>query len=334
MNMQKYGIALSIALIMAIGFTTCSSPLENGASASVTAVSYTVSDTAAFNQAIAEINADPFGGDYTITLTGGFASASIDFSPNAAKTITIKGDTLMRTISNNGSKALFTLRSGITLVLDNNSMLNGNSKSYSVVSVLSGGELIMKQGSEVIGAFASGIDIFGGTFTMSGGTISGNTASSSGGGVFVASNGVFAMSGGTISGNTSSYYGYHDSYYNYYSGGGGVYVAANGIFTMSGGTISGNTASSYGGGVFVASNGVFTMSDGTISGNIADSSYGGGVYSRGTFIKQGGGTIDDTNSASRGKVAYVYNGEKKRNTTAGPTDDLNSDISGSMGGWE
>jgi hypothetical protein len=55
------------------------------------------------------------------------------------------------------------------------------------------------------------------------------------------------MSGGKISGNTAS----ASSYY-YYSYGGGIYVGG-GAFTMSGGKISGNTSSSssYGGGVYV-----------------------------------------------------------------------------------
>ncbi|MDR2095242.1 MAG: fibronectin type III domain-containing protein [Treponema sp.] len=124
----------------------------------------------------------------------------------------------------------------------------------------------------------------------------------------------------------------------------GVYVGG-GSFTMSGGTISGNTtsssssssySSSYGGGVYVGS-GSFTMSGGTISGNTASYSYsyGGGVYvGSGSFTKTGGGTIDATNSAKNGKVAYVYSGDKKRNSTAGPDVNLNSNITGSAGGWE
>jgi hypothetical protein len=85
---------------------------------------------------------------------------------------------------------------------------------------------------------------------MSNGAISGNTVSSSGGGVHV-SGGTFTMSGGAISGNIAS------------GGGGGVLVKnAGGTFTMSGGAISGNTSPSAGGGVYVYNNGTFTMSGG------------------------------------------------------------------------
>jgi parallel beta-helix repeat protein len=66
---------------------------------------------------------------------------------------------------------------------------------------------------------------------MSGGTISGNTASSYGGGVYVSSSSTFTMGGGTISGNIAP-------------AGGGVYVDSSGTFTkQSGGTIYGADAS-------------------------------------------------------------------------------------------
>ncbi|MDE6350203.1 MAG: hypothetical protein K2K67_04285, partial [Treponemataceae bacterium] len=48
-----------------------------------------------------------------------------------------------------------------------------------------------------------GVNVGGsGTFTMEGGTISGNTATSNGGGVYVNGSGAFTMQNGTISGNT------------------------------------------------------------------------------------------------------------------------------------
>jgi hypothetical protein len=56
--------------------------------------------------------------------------------------------------------------------------------------------------------------------------------------VYVVNSGTFTMSGGTISGNTA----------NGRDGGGGVYN--DGTFTMQNGTISGNTATGNGGGVF------------------------------------------------------------------------------------
>jgi parallel beta-helix repeat protein len=195
-----------------------------------------------------------------------------------------------------------------------------------------------------------------GTFTMSGGTISGNTANDNGGGVYVYDNSTFIMSGGEISGNTSSYNGgggvcvYDNSTFTMsggtisgntssYSGGGGggVFVGDKCTFTMNNGTISGNTTASYGGGVFVV--GRFTMNGGEIRGNTANDN-GGGVYvSDGSFIKYGGGiiygsnatdTLKNTATTGDGHAAYVYlsfNSNRKRNTTAGESVTLNSESS-------
>jgi hypothetical protein len=146
------------------------------------------------------------------------------------------------------------------------------------------------------------------------------------------------MSGGEISGNTAS-----SSY-----GGGGVYVDSSGTFTMQGGEISGNTASS-GGGVYVYSSGTFTMSGGEISGNTASSSYGGGggvcVYSSGSFTKQSGGVIYGSNETGTGSdgndlkntagasgaaVYYYASTPKYRNTTVRLDQNLST---GSNANW-
>jgi hypothetical protein len=73
------------------------------------------------------------------------------------------------------------------------------------------------------------------SFTMNGGIISGNSATS-GGGVSINYYTLFTLVDGTISGNTAGY-------------GGGIDISNASIFIQAGGTISGNTASGYGGGV-------------------------------------------------------------------------------------
>jgi hypothetical protein len=121
---------------------------------------------------------------------------------------------------------------------------------------------------------------------------------------------------------------------------------------MSGGEISGNTANYFGGGVYISDSSysfTFTMSGGKISGNTA--TYGGGVYvsNNGTFTKSGGGTIygsNESNSALRntatsgdnyGHAVYVnsYSSPaKKRDMTAGPSVNMNSNYTGTANGWE
>jgi hypothetical protein len=167
------------------------------------------------------------------------------------------------------------------------------------------------------------------------------------------------MSGGTISGNTAS--AHNESY------GGGVYVQS-GTFTMSGGTISGNTASgvssAYGGGVCIGNNGIllgsgtFTMLGGNISGNTvsissSDSSYawGGGVwvYTYGqTFTKTNGvitGYGDDTINGNKvmnssgviqgngHAVNAVSSSVKRLEKTVTASHNLDSSQSGAAGGW-
>ena len=176
-----------------------------------------------------------------------FTQYNLGYSGKNNITITLRGVGANRTISSG-----FTVGSGATLVLDNNITLSQG------VAVNDGGSFIMNNGSAItsVSSYYNGVAIKYGTFTMNGGTISGN----SGRGVYVES-GTFTMNGGTISRNTTD------------RGGGGVSVGS-GTFTMTVGTISGNTAGR-GGGVFVE-RGTFTMSDGTISGNTARE--GGGVF--------------------------------------------------------
>jgi hypothetical protein len=218
------------------------------------------------------------------------------------------GGAAERAVSLSSQGSLLTVGQGVTLTLDNNVTLRGlDNNTAPLIKVNSGGILEMKIGSK----------------------ISGNSSSSSsyGGGVYVDGAGTFTMSGGEISGNSSS------SSYSSYSLGGGVYV--NGTFTMSGGEISGNSSSSssysLGGGVYV--DGTFAMSGGKISGNSSSSSYssyGGGVYVAGRFTKQSGGTIygsdHDTlkNTAVDGGHAVYVSGGRKRDTTVGEGVSLDS----------
>jgi uncharacterized repeat protein (TIGR02543 family) len=283
------------------------------------------------------------GGIYLLEVTDFYEDLppqTLSYSGKSNITIQLKGIGSARSVILSGSGLLFSIRSGVTLVLDDNVILSGtNNNTAPLVSVDMGGKLLMKQGSKISGnnssssygggvyvnggeisgntalpynsnSYGGGVYVNGGTFTMNGGEISGNTAfsynytdNSYGGGVYV-NGGTFTMNGGEISGNTASSYISNSNFY-----GGGVYVNG-GTFTMNDGEISSNTASS-GGGVCVDNDGTFTMSGGEISSNA--SSNGGGVYvdsnlvlGRGTFTMSGGEISSNTASSSSGGV-YVYN---------------------------
>ena len=187
--------------------------------------------------------------------------------------------------------------------------------------IMTGGRITNNTAQNGGGVYSSG------TFTMSGGTISGNTAkaisdTTGGGGVFVSS-GTFNMSGGSITDNTVT--GSDGS-------GGGAYVQS-GTFDLSGGSITGNSAVSNGGGVCLGDgtlnmsgsaaisrnttggygggvdmeDGSFTMTGGSITGNTTTSDSpnwcgGGGVFVYGGSFTMSGGSITGNNSVSGGGV--------------------------------
>ena len=139
-------------------------------------------------------------------------------------------------------------------------------------------------------AFGGGVYFEGGIFTMSGGTISANTANN-GGGVYVES-GEFTLSGGTIGGESAG---------NSAEDGAGVYFS-DGEFTIGGGSITYNTATGDGAGVHAWNSGTFTMTGGIISHNIA-ASEGGGIYLDIAFAMQGG--VISANNATEGGGIYM-----------------------------
>jgi len=214
---------------------------------------------------------------------------TLSYTGKSYITIRLTGGSAQKTVKLTNTGSLFTVGSGVTLEFGANIALQGNSGNNAPLVMVNSG----------------------GTFTMSGGKISGNTVTSSsysyGGGVYVSSGGTFTMNGGEISGNTVT----SSSSYSY---GGGVYVSQSSTFTMSGGEISGNTvtssSSSNGGGVYAG--GPFTMSGGKISGNTvtssSSSSNGGGVYAGGTFTMNGGeisgNTVTSSGATSSGATSY------------------------------
>ena len=110
-----------------------------------------------------------------------------------------------------------------------------------------------------------------GSFTMYGGTITGNHANGSGGGVCIeGTNGSFTMYGGTITKNSAT------------GSGGGVYVdGERSSFIMYGGTITNNSATGSGGGVYVGEETktyVWVGGNAQIAGNKAGTNKDSGIY--------------------------------------------------------
>ena len=194
-----------------------------------------------------------------------------------------------------------------------------STNQYAGPVVVNGGSMTMSGGT-IDGNTATEFNSAGGvlvntdsTFTMTGGTISNNSAKR-GGGVLVRENGQFKMpknSKGMISGNTAQVQSSSIEKPN--AGGGGVFVEDNALFEMEDGTITRNTTNGMGGGVATAvlneddktGGGQFHMTGGTISKN--EASCGGGVYSwsgKDRVVLEGGNIVNNT-AYNQGGGVYV-----------------------------
>lgn len=270
------------------------------------------------------------------TITAGITVADIS-SGNAARHVKITGSaaaaanaTLLRGVG--CTDDLFTVPAGSSLTLTNIT-LDGNGGN-----ITSDGSLVLNRGTLTVGSGAAlinnktststygggGVYNLGGTFTMTGGKISGNASDGyyGGGGVFNdydgTTVGTFNMTGGEISGNFAT-----DGAA--FSIGGGV-LNRDSAFVMTGGEISNNSAELYGGGVY-NSIGTFDMSGGKISGNSADL-YGGGVCNSSCTASMTGGEISGNSSGTHG--GGVFNDASSTLDLSGGT--FSDNISGARGG--
>ena len=150
-----------------------------------------------------------------------------------------------------------------------------------------------------------------GSFEMSGSScITNNKATSYGGGVHISyASATFTIKGGSITGNNA----YKSDYISTF--GGGVCVG-NGTFTMTDGSITGNNAA-YGGGVYTVNE--FKMSGGSITGNNAYksdyiSTFGGGVcVDSGIFTVSGEVTVTDNTKGGTKGADGKFTGDTKNN---------------------
>lgn len=152
----------------------------------------------------------------------------------------------------------------------------------------------------------------GGAVTMSGGAIDNNTCTypvtvdssnnvtgCAGGGIYT--NGDLTITGGSVSGNSASYFGGGITSQQMKDASGNLVVPK---LTITGGTIKGNklTDMTRGGGGGVWVNGTLTMTGGTIEGNTGVYGGGLGIQSDATIT---GGTIEGNTGLSGGGV-FVY----------------------------
>jgi predicted outer membrane repeat protein len=221
----------------------------------------------------------------TITLTSG----EIAF----AKSLTIEGgDTII--ISGNNTSRIFNLTSNGTLQLQNIILQNGNAGGGDGGCVLAatGSTLTLTSGTvQNCQANAGGGMAASGASTINvsaGSTVSGNTATVTGGGV--AAQTVNVTGGSIVTGNSAQF-------------GGGVALESGQINAS---TISNNTASTDGGGLWGIS--AVVTNGSVIAGNQATSGNGGGILFSGTVTVDGGSQIGQagTPNTAGGDGGGVY----------------------------
>ena len=157
-----------------------------------------------------------------------------------------------------------------------------------------------------------------GTFKMTGGEISANEATASGGGIHCGSDGTLDMTGGTVIGNSAVDCG---GIFNSGSkkltlknvriveniatkqGGGGFNNNDGGSATLTDCVIRGNRAAGNGGGLWNQKDASLTLNNCTIEGNTANE-YGGGVYTKGKLTLSGGSLTGNTVTSMGGGI-YV-----------------------------
>ncbi|MBQ9790125.1 MAG: hypothetical protein IJW24_00835, partial [Clostridia bacterium] len=216
-------------------------------------------------------------------------------------------------------------------VLNGGQILKNVGTTSSAVGVAMSGASSFQMNSGLIegnsttnaGVMGSAVRVAGGTFTMNGGEIR-NHQSLSGGAIYCSAN--FVMTGGVISGNTAT------------QNGGAIFVTkATATVLISGGVLEGNVAGANGGAIYgdqscvidisnssstpaslstnsavlggavYVSNATLSMDDGVISSN--SSSGGAGVYGdNGSVINVSGGVISLNSSSGDGAGIYGAEG--------------------------
>lgn len=175
-----------------------------------------------------------------------------------------------------------------------------NNAKFILCDCKGSGTITHSSGAKGKGVRVGGSSNTAATFSMYGGTISGNHADAqcwgAGGAGVEVQNGTFKMYGGTISDN------YDENTGSY--GGGGVCAHTSGTFTMYDGIISDNQSVTDAGGVMVWGGGAMNIDGGTIRDNTADEAGGGIRTNSYKFIISGNSVIENNTAVKGGGVYY------------------------------
>ena len=247
-----------------------------------------------------------------VTLYGGFAGyeSSLEDRDFVSNVTTLSGDLGLVDDDSDNAYTVVYCGEGVEAAIDGVLVTGGNAD----VSYTS---------SHLERAFGGGI-YNSGTLTITGSTLSGNSAYY-GGGIYNTEGGTLTVTGSTLSGNSASYQGggiinsgqvstmltISDSTLsgNSATDGGGIFNAGDEtILTITGSTLSGNSAEEYGGGIYNTMGGFISITDSTISGNSANE-FGGGILNVLAFTTVSSSLISENSSGSGGGGIFCEIGD-------------------------
>ena len=240
----------------------------------------------------------------SFTMTGGKITGNDAGSEGTAAAIRISDGTVRisggEISGNTAFKAPGMLVVGGNVTIEEGVLFTGN-RSHSLDSgtIHQTGGTVTMTGGEISGNKLRGLYLAGTNspvFTMEGGSIKNNQSYGRDGAGVRIGGGTFTMTGGEISGNDAG-----DS-----SSVGGLRVDS-GTVKLTGGKITGNKANGVGG-LAVMGGSVYTENF-EITNNVATVANGGGVYQNGGTLTLGKGTVISGNSARSGGGVFCISGD-------------------------
>lgn len=203
-------------------------------------------------------------------------------------------------VSNNSGGAVRNL--GENLLIEN-CTLTGNSANFAVVggrggALASSGSTTLRDSTvsqNSTNDLGGGLAVFSGTLEVFDSAITGNSSRSAGGLHLIYSGATLTMSGGSMSGNTAddaagalgvvgSAMVDGTAFANNSAELGGGIGVFGGTLTLTNATVNGNTAVDHGGGIRISSGGVLNMTGGALSGNSAELAGGLSIDGSATLI--------------------------------------------------
>ena len=262
------------------------------------------------NKAISEFYSYNLPGEeYTIHIIDGLDGPQSILSTidDMAAKLTIKGQGSSSGIDGKNTSTALKIYTAVPVEIENLTIKNGSAGEGAGIWAGGGTNVTLASGVTVSGNTATynGGGIFtGGSLTIKDGcTISGNAAGNGGGIYKTIGGGYLQIDGGLIGSSTND-----GTSANTAINGGGIYVD-NGTLYLNGGTIGYNQATTSGGGIYCKT--ASTITAGTLVGNsvTGDSGKGGGMYAANTVYISG--SPDFRPSSSSGKSNDIYLVENK-----------------------